>query len=200
MRDYTRIDGYINKLYADIYPQPDDSGHTTMAKEVIDNWMSKMTTCHSVLDAGCGTGFCQPMFEEWNVKYEGICLGEDYLDAKNHGRNVKKMDFSFLDYEDNSFDLIFARHSLEHSPIPLMTLMEWNRVATNWLGLVVPCPEWFTHKGKNHYFVLNIDQMLNLLDVSGWKILWMDTYRQLWNETTGEHRPFEYRIMAEKKR
>ena len=200
MRDYKHIDGYINKLYSDIYPQPDDAGHTELARQVIDSWMSKMTTCHSVLDVGCGTGFCQPMFEKWGVSYEGICLGEDFIDATNHGRNVKKMDFNFLDYPDNSFDLIFSRHSLEHSPMPLLTLMEWARVAKSWLGLVLPAPEWYTFAGANHYSVMNMEQIKNILNVAGWNILWENVNVLEWDKKTHETRPNEYWIMSEKKR
>lgn len=200
MRDYKYIDQYINKLYADIYPQPEDDGHTRLAKHAIDDWMSKMTTCRSVLDVGCGTGFCQAMFESWGMGYEGICLGEDFLVAQRLGRNVKKMDFSFLEYPDNSFDLIFARHSLEHSPMPLLTLMEWARVSGNWLGVIVPTPEWFTFKGKNHYLVMEMDQLKQLLDVSGWNVMWETVHEEMWDETKTVSRPFEYRLMCEKKR
>jgi SAM-dependent methyltransferase len=200
MRNWTYHDQYITKLYGDIYPQPDDSGHTRLAQEVIENWMSKMTTCTSVLDLGCGTGFCQRMFEKWNVSYEGICLGEDFLEAEKQGRNVKKMDFNFLDYRENSFDLLFSRHSLEHSPMPLLTLMEWARVSKNWLGLVLPAPEWYTYGGHNHYSVMNMEQVRNLLDVSGWNILWDEEGYDVWDRKTGERRVCEYRIMSERRR
>jgi len=200
MRSYAHIDQYINQLYRDVYPQPDDSGHTELAKKVINHWLARMTTCHSVLDVGCGTGFCQPFFEKWDVKYEGICLGDDFIDATNHGRNVKKMDFSFLDYEDNSFDLIFSRHSLEHSPMPLLTLMEWGRVARSWLGLVLPAPEWYTFSGRNHYSVMNLEQIKNLLEVSGWSLMWENVDYQTWNKDTQEQKPHEYWLMSEKKR
>lgn len=200
MRDWTNHDRYITELYNDIYPQPDDSGHTRMAKDVIDNWMAKMTTCHSVLDVGCGTGFCQPMFEKWDVEYEGICMGDDYLEAENHGRNVHRMDFNFLEYEDDSFDLIFARHSLEHSPMPILTLKEWRRVAKNWLGIVLPAPEWYTYTGRNHYSVMSMEQARNVIGVAGWNILWEDIHYEVWDEQRLESRPNEYRIMCEKKR
>lgn len=200
MRDWKHHDQYVTKLYGEIYPQPDDSGHTELARSVIDGWMSKMTTCHSVLDVGCGTGFCQPMFEKWDVKYEGICLGQDYIEATNHGRNVKKMDFNFLDYPDDSFDLIFSRHSLEHSPMPLLTLMEWARVAKNWLGLVLPAPEWYTFRGHNHYSVMTMEQIENLLDVAGWRIIWLSKDSQIWDQESGELRVHEYQLMCEKKR
>lgn len=200
MRNWTHHDTYITKLYGDVYPQPDDGGHTGLARKVIDFWMSRMTTCHSVLDVGCGTGFCQAMFEQWKVAYEGICLGEDYLDAQSHGRNVKKMDFNFLDYPDEYVDLIFSRHSLEHSPMPLLTLLEWARVAKSWLGLIVPAPEWYGYTGQNHYYVLNQEQWKNLLDKAGWRTLWEDVDTLTWSAEKGETRPHEYWFMCEKKR
>ena len=201
MRDYKHIDQYITKLYGDIYEQPKDVGHTMMAQSVIDYWMSRMTTCHSVLDVGAGQGFCQPMFERWDIDYTGIALGEDVIRAKELGRNVRPMDFSFLDYPDNSFDLIFARHSLEHSPMPLLTLMEWTRVAKNWLGIVLPAPEWYTYIGQNHYSVMNLEQIRNLLDVAGWKILW-ENVKMLAPDINkpDDILPNEYWIMSEKKR
>lgn len=201
MRDYTHIDGYINKLYGDIYPQPQDAGHTALATKVINHWMSKLTTCHSVLDVGCGEGFCQPMFEKWEVAYTGIAMGDDVLNAQNKGRNVSRMDFSFLDYPDNSFDLIFSRHSLEHSPMPLLTLMEWARVSSSWLGLVLPAPEWYTYKGLNHYSVMEHEQIENLLDVAGWNVIWKDVDSLLFNvKDENSMRPHEYWLMCERKR
>ena len=202
MRDYTHIDRYITRLYGDIYAQPEDVGHTRMAQKVIDFWASRMTTCHSVLDVGCGTGFCQPMFERWGMKYQGVALGEDVVQAQSLGHNVRLMDFNFLEYPDDYVDLIFARHSLEHSPMPLITLMEWARVAKNWLGIVLPAPEWYTYTGLNHYSVMNMEQITNLLKVAGWSILWMDIKSLPMDKDKPEEslRPNEYWIMSEKKR
>lgn len=200
MRNWSHIDHYLNKLYSDIYPQPEDPGHTEMSRAVIDRWMSSMTTCHSVLDVGCGTGFCQPLFEKWNVQYEGVCLGDDFVKGLELGRRVTKMDFSFLDYPDGSFDMIFSRHSLEHSPMPLLTLMEWHRVSRNWLGLVLPHPDWYTFAGRNHYSVMNIEQINNILDIAGWAPIWNRVDERLFDERKGETRHHEFQIMCEKKR
>ena len=203
MRDWSRHELYIDKLIGDIYPQPepiDNDQHGALALKVINHWMSRLTACDSVLDVGCGTGFAQDYFQMWDVEYEGICLGEDYLEAQKFGRNVKKMDFSFLDYDDNSFDLIFSRHSLEHSPMPLLTLMEWHRVSRQWLGLVLPTPDWYGVKGSpNHYFVLNQDQWENVLEAAGWHVIWseVDSLPQL---TNGPLKPHEIWLFAEKVR
>lgn len=201
MRDWSRYDGYLNKILEDVYPQPEDKGHTELARRVIYHWMSRLPSCKSVLDLGCGTGFCQEFFERFNVSYEGVCLGDDYLVASEKQKNVKMMDFSFLDYPDESFDLLFSRHSLEHSPFPLMTLMEWQRVSKQWLGLVVPAVEWYGYFGKNHYYVLHPDQWKNLLDRAGWKIIWHEV-AELWKDEKdpGSSTPHEYWMFCEKVR
>jgi ubiquinone/menaquinone biosynthesis C-methylase UbiE len=111
------------------------------------------------------------------------------------------MDFTFLEYPDNYVDLIFARHSLEHSPMPLITLMEWARVSQNWLGIVLPAPEWYTYRGLNHYSVMNMEQIHNLLDVAGWNVMWEDIRMLPPNkEKPDELLAHEYWLMSEKKR
>lgn len=192
MRDYTNVDRYITRLIGDIYPQPADPGHTALAGGVIQRWMSSLTGCETVLDVGAGQGFCQPMFEAWDVKYEGVALGEDVIAAQKLGYNVKKMDYHFLTYEDNSFDMVFSRHSLEHSWSPLIALLEWHRVARNWLGIVVPAPEHFTHAGRNHYYVMNRPQWDNILEQTGWHVIWDQS------EKNDNGIPIEYQLFCEK--
>lgn len=209
MRNWERMDGYLTALLKDVYPQPQDSGHSGLAKLVIDQWGALLTTCHSVLDVGCGEGFCQPFFESWGMSYEGVCLGQDFVVARDLGRNVKKMDFNFLEYEDRSFDMVFARHSLEHSPMPILTLMEWHRVARQWLGVVLPAPEWYTYVGANHYSVATMEQAKGWLDRAGWKILWEEIHeesQEVKKDSGGNIvfrsplMPNEYWLFAEKKR
>jgi len=65
-------------------------------------------------------------------------------------------------------------------------------VARNWLGLVVPAPEHYTHKGQNHYFVFNYEQLDNLLVKTGWNPIWRTKY-------PNDEQPMEYWIFCEKK-
>lgn len=189
---YKNFDAHLRELLNEVYDQPEDAGHTRMALDVINRWMANLPDCHSVLDVGCGTGFCQPMFERFGVNYEGVCLGNDYLVGQEAGHNVKRMDFNFLDYEEDSFDMVFSRHSIEHSFAPIISLMEWHRVARHWLGLIVPAPEHFGYIGRNHNYVLNKEQWENLLLKTGWRPIWK-------NETLdGEGKPIEYCIFCEK--
>lgn len=170
MRNYNHIDRYLNKLVDDIYEQPEDTGHTSATQKLVDEWISRLVGVETVLDVGCGTGFLQGMIPD--KKYLGVCLGNDYKVALDAGRNVIQADYSFLDFEDNSFDLVVSRHSLEHSPMPLLTLMEWHRVAKTFLCLVVPATEWYGYGGLNHYYVLERGQWEVLIRRSGWEIIW----------------------------
>lgn len=172
MRDYSRIDSYLDKLRKQIYEQPEDPLHTAWAKEAIDWFILLTKNVYSVIDMGCGTGFCQPFFKAKGISYLGICLGEDAVVARNNGRNVLEMDFSFtLSRFGNNCDLVFSRHSLEHSPFPLLTLMEWHLVTKDYLALVLPAHEHWGFRGRNHYFVLNPLQWENLFEVAGFEIV-----------------------------
>lgn len=189
-RDFGNINLYLNILMEDDYGQEPDFGHTAMIKEVMDKWIANMTTCKTVLDVGCGSqSIASNFFVEYGMDYTGIALAKDYNKAKAAGKNVFEMDMSFLSFPDRSFDLIFARHVLEHSPMPLLTLMEWHRVSGQWLCVILPNPEAYSWIGLQHYSVLHPNQAEFLLDRAGWHIIWTD-----FSNTT------ELRYMCEKKR
>ena len=168
-RNYNRIEIYLNKLEKDIYPQPVDPGHNAWAADVIEKLVP--TDVETVLDVGCGEGFCEPIFKDKGIEWTGVTLGSaDFHKARNNIRNVQHADATFLPFGADQFDLVFARHILEHSPMPLLTLMEWNFVAKKWLLIVAPSAEYWKYYGKNHYSVLHKDQLWWLLARAGWEI------------------------------
>lgn len=176
-KDYGRFDGYYRELMKDIYPQPQPATHDEhfiRAYRVIRKWIPNIHP-RNVLDVGCGEGFCQPIFHIFGVdNYLGISLGEDVLVARQRGCNVAEMDFNFLDLSDNYFDLVFARHALEHSPFPIITLMEWHRVSSRWLIVVLPKPLDGTvgYIGRNHYAVAGSHTQIRWwLRRAGWRVL-----------------------------
>lgn len=188
MRDYQHIERYLNHLLADIYPQPSDRGHQVAIHQVCNEWLSKLDNINTILDVGCAQGQAIPELQKYG-KVVGVTLGEDADVAKKKGYDIYRNDISFLPFEDESFDLLFARHTIEHSPMPLLTLMEWYRVSRQWLLLVVPSLEFFGPTGINHYYVLQDDQWTNLLKRSGWHPIWEDDSNEL-----------EHRFMCEKVR
>lgn len=172
MREYSHIDKYLNDLDQDIYEQPPDENHTRWAQDFINVLNSNVY--EDVLDVGCGQGFTYPMFSSMGKRWTGITLGEDYKICKQMGLNVYRMDFTFTTFADKTFDLVFARHVLEHSVMPLLTLMEWRRVSRHYLAVVLPSPKQFKYFGKNHYSVMNNTQFLWLAARAGWKAFYKD--------------------------
>lgn len=169
MRDWKRIDQYLTNLTQDIYEQPEDEGHTFLANRFVQ-WMN-VPGCESVLDVGCGTGFCEPFFMSRGIHYAGICLGKDFHVGRKLGHNIVEMDFNFIEFSENAVDMVFARHSLEHSPFPIISLMEWHRVASKYLGLVMPNPDNYTYVGRNHYSVSTPHQIVWWMRRAGWKLM-----------------------------
>jgi len=172
-----KFEEYYVELMHDIYPQPQDSihdDHFLRAYRVIRKWIPIINP-RNVLDVGCGEGFCQCIFEIFGVKdYLGLSLGDDVRVAKEKGRSVVEMDFNFMSLLDNSYELVFARHALEHSPFPIITLMEWHRVASKWLIIVMPRPLDYTigYIGRNHYSVVGSHTQLRWwLRRAGWKVI-----------------------------
>lgn len=163
-----KIMGYLDELSQDIYPQPQDPGHTSWSLDVLETWRLRLSDAHSVMDVGCGEAFLQPWFELVGMEYAGVCRGEDFLKASSMRRTVYDMDFHFLDFPDERFDLVFSRHALEHSPMPLLALMEWHRVAKKFLILVLPNPSYWGWAGRNHYSVMQFEQAKFLLERAGW--------------------------------
>ena len=165
---YKRLEHYLDVLSKDIYPQPEDEGHTDWARDVIE----KMSPpdIRSVLDAGCGNGFCKDLFK--NDAWVGVTLNPKELkEGREQGRDIRLADFSFLPFDRNSFHLVFARHVLEHSPMPLLTLMEWHWVSQEWLMCILPAADYWGEGGDNHYYVLPKENWWYLFDRAGWKVV-----------------------------
>lgn len=204
-RDYRRFGKYVTKLSGDVYAQPPDEGHTAWATSAARALCSIPEGCETILDVGCGQGFMQPVLEnELGLAWTGVTIGEDYRVCEKAGLSVREADMSFLPFKDNEFDLIFARHVLEHSPFPVITLMEWRRVCKGWMILISPSPDMWGVRGRNHYAMLWDDQLEWLLERSGWNILhetelteFDEEYLRFAKHEPVEDRTVEYRMLCE---
>lgn len=173
-------------LYKDIYPQPPDIWHSAMTRKAVMELCAPLEGCSTVLDVGCGEGSAQDIFLQIGLSYTGIGLGKDIEIGKKKKYNVFEMDFNFTDFPSGSFDIIFSRHSLEHSVMPTIALMEWRRVANKYLCLVLPNPEYWQWGGLNHYSVMSLPQIHYLLERTGWKFILENCDK------------YEFRILAKK--
>ena len=186
---WMRFQKKLNLLREDVYPQPMDNWHMRWTARAICLMQPHITDVRSVLDVGCGVGYASKWFRRIGITgYIGISLGEDVLVANSMGREVYDEDFHFLSWTTGDFDMVFSRHSLEHSPMPLIALMEWHRVAGRFLGLVLPNPDVWGWEGRNHYSVMRDTQAEFLLDRAGWNVIMKNT-----------ELPEEYVYLCEKK-
>jgi SAM-dependent methyltransferase len=212
MRDYRNFDLALNSLMGDLYAQPPDEGHTAWAIHALLTLGAVPQGVKNVLDVGCGQGFLKPYFEKiggWN--WTGVTIGEDFQACVDKGLTVHQADMTFLPFEDGSYDLIFARHVLEHSPHPVLTLMEWHRVSREFLLLITPAPAFWGVRGKNHYSVLEKAHLQWLLERAGWKTIheWcLTTHDQVFLDHSETNPPaqdlpardVEYRFLCQKGR
>ena len=133
-----------------------------------------------ILDLGCGPGyFLDAMKERGYTNLVGVTLSPgDIKLCESKGHVVKPYDLTFLPqkdgYYDESVDFIFLRHALEHSPYPIFSLMEYNRILKQGgkIYIEVPAPdcERKHETNLNHYSILGSTQLAALIDRTGFTI------------------------------
>ena len=174
MRDYRHIERYINELAADVYAQPPDDATQDLIRQLIGKWVSRLEGLDSILDVGCAQGQAIPLLKKYCDCVVGVTLGNDAMLASHKGHTVYLADMTFLPFGPEEFKLLWCRHVLEHSPMPLLTLMEWHRVASQWAIVVVPSIEFHGYGEAQHYYMLQPEQWKVLFKRAGWTVLWED--------------------------
>jgi SAM-dependent methyltransferase len=91
------------------------------------------------------------------------------------GYDVYQMDMSFVEFPDATFDLVWARHSLEHSLFPYYTLHVLASVLKPG-GLFyaeVPAPDTSANHqtNRNHYSYLTRSSWLSLFQRAGLRVV-----------------------------
>lgn len=164
----TRLAQFMQRIAADTYPEPPSDGHTAITQQVLADVIPKLPKACAVLDVGCGQGPALRIFRENQIDAIGITLNDEDLKAcEAIGLNAVKMDQNDLTFPDSCFDLVWARHVLEHSVAPYWTLQEFRRVLkpNALLYLEVPAPDTdCRHEtNQNHYSVLGERGWISLI-------------------------------------
>ncbi|GAB7025867.1 class I SAM-dependent methyltransferase [Geotalea toluenoxydans] len=175
---FVRLHDFLKKLENDTYPELPTQLHTEITNQQLNNLLAKypLQQGAAILDVGCGQGPALDIFREKGFAPLGITLNDEDIEAcRKKGHQVTKMEQSFLDYLPETFDLIWARHVIEHSIFPHFTLAEFARVlkAGGLLYLEVPAPETACHheNNQNHYSILNRGMWVSLLGRNGLQLL-----------------------------
>ena len=96
---------------------------------------------HKVLDVGCGDGWTMEQLQEIGKACVGLTIAsEDASAAARRKLNIVFGDMHVLPFRAKAFDLVWMRHTLEHSIAPYIVLCEANRVlnAGGYLFVAMP--------------------------------------------------------------
>lgn len=195
--DLVKLKLYNEWIYtAHIYDEGNSPMHESLTKEVVEKYIDPLNLPKDakILDMGSGPGyFLDQMKQREYTDVTGITLSPgDIKTCEEKGHKISKYDLSFLPqkdgYYDESVDFIFCRHALEHSPYPIFTLMEYNRVLkqNGKLYIEVPQPncERLHEYNLNHYSILGENQLVALLVRCGFNI---DTFNKLEFDIQGKN-------------
>jgi SAM-dependent methyltransferase len=181
--DLIKLKFYNEWLYtAHIYDEGDSQFHNNLTKQVVQQYIDPLNLKKDakILDMGCGPGyFLDEMKERGYTNLVGVTLSPGDIDiCESKGHKIEKYDITFLPqkdgYYDESVDFIFLRQALEHSPYPIFTLMEYNRVlkqgAKMYIEVPAPDCERKHEYNANHYSILGANQLAALLLRTGFSI------------------------------
>ena len=187
--DLVKLKFYNDYLYqCHIYDEGESGYHKQLTGEMVKNYVDPLNLPKDalILDLGCGPGyFLDEMKAREYTNLVGVTLSpNDVKMCEDKGHTIKKYDLSFLPqeqgYYDESVDFIFLRHALEHSPYPIFSLMEYNRVLkqNSKIYIEVPAPDCERQHefNLNHYSIFGAAQLSALLDRTGFKV---DTFNIL---------------------
>ena len=187
--DLIKLKFYNEWLYtAHIYDEGDSPFHKDLTKQVVETYIDplELPKDSKILDLGCGPGyFMDEMSTRGYTDVLGITLSPgDIKICEEKGHKTAGYDLSFLPqkdgYHDESVDFIFLRHALEHSPYPIFSLMEYNRILKQGSKIYIEVPAPGSDRkheyNLNHYSIFGHDQLAALLQRTGFKV---DTFNNL---------------------
>jgi len=181
--DLIKLKFYNEHLYvAHIYDEGDSQFHKDLTTQVVKQYIDPLNLPKDakILDLGCGPGyFLDEMKEREYTDVVGVTLSPgDIALCESKGHSIKKYDLTFLPqkdgYYDESVDFIFLRHALEHSPYPMFSLMEYNRILKQGSKIYIEVPQPNCDRkhefNLNHYSILGEQQLAALLHRAGFDI------------------------------
>ena len=187
--DLIKLKFYNEWLYtAHVYDEGDSGFHKSLTTQVVEKYIDplELPKDATILDMGCGPGyFLDNMKARGYTNTLGLTLSEgDIKICQEKGHKIKQYDMSFIPqidgWHDESVDMIFCRHAIEHSPYPIFTLAEYNRLLKQGSKLYIEVPAPNTERkheyNLNHYSVFDIAMWDALLSRCGFNIDLCNTF------------------------
>jgi len=198
------LEKHMEKLRLQVYPEPKFKYHERIIDSAIKNFLKG--EYNGVLDIGVGTFYAFKRFVEMGMKPIGITLNKDEVrEGTFNGYDVRLMDMNDLGFDDESFDLVWCRHVLEHSVMPMIALMEAKRVLriNGYLYVEVPSDNVIHIDNANHYSMFSDAAWQSLFRKVGMTLLfrgqvainilgdkqrigYVDIYWQYWLKNMGD--------------
>ena len=174
-----KIWAYRELCMSHVYSEPDTQLHQNVMNHMIPKFVEEYNLNDStrILDVGCGQGYGMQKFAELGcTNISGVTLSKEDADAaRERGFEVDEEDMSFQSAKDSTYDVLFARHSLEHSPYPLLTLLEFHRILKpgGIAYIEMPSPECTRalEEYSNHYAIMGHRQWRALMLRAGFNTL-----------------------------
>ena len=148
-----------------------------------------------VLDLGCGSCRAMQRFRELGIRTHGVTLGSnDVAVCRGLGFTVTEAPLELVGsmFPAESFDMIFARHSLEHTVVPMFLLDELKALVrpSGTLYLEVPMPETSSEHehNVNHYSVFGAEMWRALLLKLGFVVVEHAAIELYKSEETKRHK------------
>ena len=154
------INEVIKLFDAHIRGAGDPWGVEARVKDYMKEYIEPILTKDSkIFDCGCGDCFTSDYLNGKVRSWTGINKGID-LTNNLEKYNIKEMDFHFLDFEDDSFDICLAVNVLEHSYFPTLLLWQLRRVTKEYVFIDLPmalCDNGnFCHQeNPDHHFLMS---------------------------------------------
>ncbi|MCF8480905.1 MAG: class I SAM-dependent methyltransferase [Rhodospirillum sp.] len=154
---FARFERIMGLVAQSVYPEKTTSATVehmaNMARKLVG--MLGSEGGRRVLDVGCGDGTVLGYFADMGMEPIGVTLGSDVEVCRSKGLTVVESDITFLDFEEDSFDLVWCRHAIEHTIAPFVVLMECARVLRSGglFYMEVPAPDTaFSHENNQNHF------------------------------------------------
>lgn len=118
-RQWELIDEYMELLQKDVYDEPVTVNHARITREAFRAFVApNQAGIGKLLDVGCGQGLMLQLCREAQIPAAGVTLSQKDVEVcHSKGFEATHGDQSFLEFPDESFDVVWSRHCLEHSPM-----------------------------------------------------------------------------------
>lgn len=190
------ITNFLTECASTAYPEPESKLHTEISKGALKHFFGSIYRPiervsiyspnpdiykPSVLDVGCGSGFMCDLFDKKDWSWNGITLDQDVVSSSVFNGEDGPHFITLQDMHDlgsfgnHVFDLVWARHVLEHSPIPLKVLQDFKRITkpNGYIYLEMPAPNTMSFHAfnPNHYSCFDMNGWTGLIQKCGLEII-----------------------------